>query len=260
MAESASGSGTATISDLTVRNLDTAALPSILAAADGLTGEITPQAIERAASSAVFSGQSVLGTVKVPFSIAGGTVRAQNVSAGDGTAALSGDAELTFPENRLNATLRLNYRPGEGSACGRRSASQPWLCGDTGAARGDARRHRSGEFPVTSGPSSANAGGWKRCRPMCWKSSACAGKWRFTRPMRPTARRSVLRAEEEERRRKAAAEEAARLKQEAEARALAERQAAEKLAAEKQAAEEAARAAGGAGSRGQGCCRQGCGG
>jgi hypothetical protein len=245
MAESASGSGTATIDGLTVRGLNTGALPAILTAADGVTGEITPQAIERAVAGAVFGGQSVLGAVKVPFSIAGGTVRAQNVSAGDGTAALSADAEVTFPENRINATLKVNYRPGEEALAGAEAQVSLDYAG--------VLRSPGVTLDVTDLANFLSLRAFERERRRVETLQAnVLEKQRLRREVAlykaNAASREAerLRLEEEERRRKAAAEEAIRLKKEAEARALVEKQAAEeaaRVAAEAKAAAEVARKA-----------------
>ncbi|OJF92021.1 hypothetical protein AX761_05940 [Rhizobium sp. 58] len=236
MAQSASGSGTASIDGLTVQGLNTAALPAILTAADGLQGEITPQAIERAAAASVFSGQSVLGSVKVPFSIAGGTVRAQNVSAGDGTALVSADAEITFPENRINASLQLNYRPGDEALAGAEAQVSLDYAG--------VLRSPGVTLDVTDLANFLSLRAFERERRRVETLQAnVLEKQRLRREVAlykaNAANREVerLRAEEEARRRKAAAEEAVRLKQQAEAKALAEKQAAE--AAAKAAAEKA---------------------
>ncbi len=255
MAESASGSGTATIDGLTVHGLNTAALPAVMTAADGLKGEITPKAIERAVAGAVLGGQSVLGAVKVPFSIAGGTVRAQNVAAGDAAAALSADAEVTFPENRINATIKVNYRPGEEALAG---AEAQVSLGYAGLLQSPGVT-----LDVTDLSNFLSLRAFERERRRVETLQAnVLEKQRLRREVAlykaNAASREAerLRAEEEERRRKAAAEEAARLKQEAQARALAEKQAAEeaakaaaaqaavdKAAAENAAAEKAARQA-----------------
>ncbi|WEZ85153.1 AsmA-like C-terminal region-containing protein [Rhizobium sp. 32-5/1] len=244
MAESASGSGTATIDGLTVRGLNTGALPAILTAADGVTGEITPQAIERAVAGAVFGGQSVLGAVKVPFSIAGGTVRAQNVSAGDGTAALSADAEVTFPENRIKATLKLNYRPGEEALAGAEAQVSLDYAG--------LLRSPGVTLDVTDLSNFLSLRAFERERRRVETLQAnVLEKQRLRREVAlykaNAASREAerLRLEEEARRRKAAAEEAARLKKEAEARALVEKEVAEeaaRAAAEQAAADKAAAA------------------
>ncbi|MDX0762140.1 AsmA family protein [Sinorhizobium medicae] len=118
MAQSLSGSGTASFNGLTLNGVNTAALPQLMAAADAMKTDISPESIRRAAENLLFSGQSVVGTVKVPFGIAGGTVRVQNVAAGDGNAAFSGEASFDLPEGRMAGTIDLTFRPGEEALAG----------------------------------------------------------------------------------------------------------------------------------------------
>lgn len=118
MASSISGSGTATFNGVTLNGLNTAALPQLMAAADAMKTEISPDAVRKAAEEVLFSGQSVVGAVKVPFNIAGGTVRAQNVTASDGNAAFSGEVSFDLPGRRMNGAVDLTFRPGEEALAG----------------------------------------------------------------------------------------------------------------------------------------------
>ncbi|WP_407065142.1 AsmA-like C-terminal region-containing protein [Ensifer sp. LC499] len=118
MAHSASGSGTATFNGTTLAGINSAALPQLIAAADALKTQISPDTIRGAAETTVFSGQSVVGVVKVPFSIAGGVLRAQNVTAGDGNAALTGDAAFDLAAGRIDGGIDLTFRPGEEALAG----------------------------------------------------------------------------------------------------------------------------------------------
>lgn len=118
MAESMSGSGSATLNGLTIKGLNTAALPAILAAADGLDGEITADAIDPLVRPLILNGEAALGTVEVPFSIAGGTLRAQNVAAADAAATVSASLDAALPEETLAGSLQLSYRPGDAALAG----------------------------------------------------------------------------------------------------------------------------------------------
>ncbi|MEY9780717.1 AsmA family protein [Sinorhizobium fredii] len=118
MASSISGSGTATFNGVTLNGINTAALPQLMAAADAMKTEISPDAVRKAAEEVLFSGQSVVGAVKVPFNIAGGTVRAQNVTAADGNAAFSGEVSFDLPGERMSGAVDLTFRPGEEALAG----------------------------------------------------------------------------------------------------------------------------------------------
>ena len=240
MAESASGSGTATLRDTVVHGLNTAALPDIIAAADRLEGEITADVIKPIAEKHVLTGQAALGAVTVPFNIAGGTLRAQNVTAGDAAAALSANAEISFPDERMKAGVTVDFHPGEEALTGAEPQvklsyagllKSPGLTLDATdlsnylSLRAFERERRRVETLQ------ANVLEKQRLRREVALYKANAGE-------REAAR---LRAIEEERRRQLAVETAARQKAEAEARALAEKKAAEDAAAAKAA--EAARKA-----------------
>ena len=93
MAESASGSGTATLRDTIVHGLNSGG-------AAGYPGGCRPdrrryhagRRSSRWPRRTCCPGRRCSATVTVPFSIAGGTLRAQNVTAGDAAAGLSGES------------------------------------------------------------------------------------------------------------------------------------------------------------------------
>ncbi len=118
MVEGASGSGEARVSDFVVRGLDTGALPLLLAAADGIEGDITPERVAGFASDAILKGQAALGAVRIPFALAGGRLRVQSVTAEDGKAALSGDADIDLAEGTMAGRLSVTYKAGEDALAG----------------------------------------------------------------------------------------------------------------------------------------------
>ncbi|KQT97184.1 AsmA-like C-terminal region-containing protein [Rhizobium sp. Leaf453] len=242
MAESTSGSGTATLRDVTIHGLNTAALPDLMAAADSLQGDITPDAVQPFAAKSILSGDTVLGSITVPFSIAGGTLRAQNVTAADNAAGLAGNLEISFPDERITAGIDVDFRPGEEALTGAEAQvslnyagllQSPGMTLDATdlsnflSLRAFERERRRVETLQ------ANVLEKQRLRRevALYKANAVE---------RESAR---LRAEEEQRRRELAAKEAARLKAEAEAKATAEKKAAEEAAAAEKAAAEARAAA-----------------
>ncbi|KQY27262.1 AsmA-like C-terminal region-containing protein [Rhizobium sp. Root482] len=238
MAESLSGSGTAVLHDVIVHGLNTGALPAIMVAADRIEGDITPEAVQPLAARAIFSGQAAIGAVKMPFNIAGGMLRAQNVTAGDAAAALTGDLEINFPDERMRAGMDVNFRPGEAAVTGAEAQarldyagllSSPGVTLDVTdltnflSLRAFERERRRVDILQ------ANVLEKQRLRREVGLYKAKAAEREAER----------LRAVEEQRRRQMAAEAAAQQKAEAAARALAEKKAAD----EARAAEEAARKA-----------------
>jgi uncharacterized protein involved in outer membrane biogenesis len=239
MAESASGSGTATLRDTVVHGLNSAALPDIMAAADGIPGDITPASVTPLAESSVFSGQTPLGAVTVPFSIAGGTLRAQNITSGDGAANFSGNLEVSFPDERMTGDLTVDFLPGENALTGAEAQVNLEFAG---------LLHSPGlTFDATDLSNFLSLRAFERERRRVETLQAnVLEKQRLRREValykaNATEREAArLRAVEEQRRREMAAREAARQKAEADAKAQADKKAAEDAAAAK-AAQDAAK-------------------
>ena len=118
MAEGASGSGEAQVSGLIVKGIDTEALPSLLAAADGIEGDITPEKVAGFAADAILKGEAALGDVRVPFALAGGSLRFQSVAAEDAGAGLVGDADIGLADGSMAARLAVTYKAGEEALAG----------------------------------------------------------------------------------------------------------------------------------------------
>ncbi len=118
MVEGASGSGEANVSGLVVRGLDTGALPALLAGADRIEGDITPERVAGFAADAVLNGEAALGAVRIPFALAGGKLRVQSVAAEDGRALLSGDADVALADETMTGRLAVAYKAGEDALAG----------------------------------------------------------------------------------------------------------------------------------------------
>ncbi|MGD9476280.1 AsmA family protein [Shinella sp. G-2] len=118
MVEGASGSGEARIADFRVRGLDTGALPTLLAAADRIEGDITPERVKDFAADAVLKGEAALGAVRIPFALAGGKLRVQSVAAEDDKVALSGDADIDLAGDTMTGRLAVIYKAGEAALAG----------------------------------------------------------------------------------------------------------------------------------------------
>ncbi len=118
MAEGASGSGEARVSGLVVKGIDTGALPSLLSAADNIEGDITPEKVAGFAAGAILKNEASLGTVRIPFALAGGSLRFQSVAAEDAGAALTGDADIGLADGSMTARLSVAYKAGEDALAG----------------------------------------------------------------------------------------------------------------------------------------------
>lgn len=118
MVEGASGSGEAQVSDLVVRGVDTNALPALLAEADRIEGDIVPERVAGFASGAILKNEAALGSVRIPFALAGGKLRVQNVTAEDDKAGLSGDAEIDLAAGAMTGRLAIAFKAGEEALAG----------------------------------------------------------------------------------------------------------------------------------------------
>lgn len=118
MVEGASGSGEVHASGLVLRGLHTGALPSLLAEADRLEGDITPERVARFASGAILQKEASFGDVRIPFALAGGKLRVQSVTAEDAGAALTADADVDLAGDTMAARLSVVYKAGEEALAG----------------------------------------------------------------------------------------------------------------------------------------------
>ncbi|ASY63661.1 hypothetical protein SJ05684_c22200 [Sinorhizobium sojae CCBAU 05684] len=226
MAQSASGSGTAVFSGVTLKGINTAALPKLMAVADATKTQISADNIRKVAENEIFSGQSVVESVKVPFSIAGGTVRMQNVTAADGKAKLTGEASIDLPAGRMNGAIELAFGPGDEALAGaepRVRINYAGLLKSPGVS-----------LDVTDLANFLSLRAYEQERRRVERLQAnVLEKQRLRREVQlykaQAEKREIerRRAIAEERRREAAAAEAARMKAMAEARAAEERRAAE---------------------------------
>ncbi|MFC3076421.1 AsmA-like C-terminal region-containing protein [Shinella pollutisoli] len=118
MVEGASGSGELRVSGLALAGIDTGAFPALLAAADGIEGDITPEKVAGFAAREIVKGKTSLGGLAIPVALAGGKLRVQSVAAEDGRARLSGDADVDLAEGTMNARLSVAFDAGEEALAG----------------------------------------------------------------------------------------------------------------------------------------------
>ena len=118
MVESASGSGEIRASGLVLKGIDTAAFPALLAGADAIEGDITPDKVAPFAAREILKDEAALGDVRIPVAIAGGKLRAQSVAAEDGRARLSGDADIDMAGDTMGGRLSVTFDAGEEALAG----------------------------------------------------------------------------------------------------------------------------------------------
>ncbi|WP_442953924.1 AsmA family protein [Pararhizobium sp.] len=241
MAETASGSGTMTLDDLSIRGLNTTALKGLMTSADALKGEIAAATVKPLVEQTLYLGEAKLGAASIPFNIAGGKVRAQNVTAADDAAALTGEAEIDLLSQTVDGNVSVLFKAGNEAQAGAEPAVRLSFAGQL-ATPGET-------LDVTEFANFLSLRAFERERRRVETLQAnVLEKQRLRREValykfNATEREAErLRAEEEARKRKLAAEEAARQKAKADAE-LAAKAEAERLAkddADRKAKEEAA--------------------
>jgi uncharacterized protein involved in outer membrane biogenesis len=116
--EGATGSGTLTLSGLTVNGLDEGALAPIIALADGIDGELNEPALRPGIEKALLSGATRIAKLDIPFNIAGGRLRAANVAGGNAALSFTGEADIGLLNGDIAAALTVSLAPGEAALAG----------------------------------------------------------------------------------------------------------------------------------------------
>lgn len=135
MPENASGSGELTLRNLEVANLNQNALASILGEADRIEGEVNAGTVTPFLTRFIGEGTFLAERIDIPFSIAGGVIRARNITGGNEAARISAGAEISLPDKRLDASLRIAFEPGDNGLAGAEPAvtfTAQGLLGDPG--------------------------------------------------------------------------------------------------------------------------------
>jgi uncharacterized protein involved in outer membrane biogenesis len=109
----ATGSGTLTLSDLTVSGFDGAALGPILKLADGVDGELNEAALRPGIEKALMSGTTRIDHLDIPFNITGGRLRAANIAGHNAEMRFGADAEIGLLDGDITGTVTADFDPGE---------------------------------------------------------------------------------------------------------------------------------------------------
>lgn len=116
--ESATGSGTLSLQDLTVVGLDAGSLAPVLKIADSIEGELNESGVRPRAEQAILTGSTRVERLDIPFNIAGGRLRAANIAGENDKISFSGDAEIGLLSGDLAAQLAIAFKPGEEALAG----------------------------------------------------------------------------------------------------------------------------------------------
>ena len=118
MLQSATGSGTLGLTDLSIRGLDGKVFPDILKAADAVDGELTEQAVMPAIEKSLLDGSTDIAKLDIPFNIAGGRLRAANIAGANAELGFEGEADIGLLDGEIAASIALAFKPGEDTLTG----------------------------------------------------------------------------------------------------------------------------------------------
>ncbi|PWE54454.1 hypothetical protein DEM27_20335 [Metarhizobium album] len=107
----ASGSGELNLADTTVQGLNLGLLQPLMAAADGMQGELGADRILPVVKSLVAGETASLGAVSVPFNLTSGMLRVQNITAANEFARLTADATIDIAAHTLEAAMNIAFTP-----------------------------------------------------------------------------------------------------------------------------------------------------
>ncbi|MBD9372859.1 AsmA family protein [Rhizobium sp. ARZ01] len=118
MVGAASGSGEVRIEELTLKGITSGGFGAILASTDAIEGDITEKKVDAIALDNALHGETHLGAVKIPFTIASGKLRADTITGGDAAADFSGGAEIGLVDRSLSGQIAMRLRAGEEAMAG----------------------------------------------------------------------------------------------------------------------------------------------
>ncbi|NTF42415.1 AsmA family protein [Rhizobium rhizogenes] len=118
LAANASGSGEIKLGETHVRGLNLSVLPPLLSATDQIQGDITADKVLPIVQTLLNNGEAVLPATSIPFNISAGVVRAANIAAGNDLAKLSGNAEISLPDERMRGSLGIDFNAGSETQSG----------------------------------------------------------------------------------------------------------------------------------------------
>jgi uncharacterized protein involved in outer membrane biogenesis len=112
LAANASGSGEIKLGETHVRGLNLSVLPPLLSATDQIQGDITAAKVLPIVQTLLNNGEAVLPATAIPFNISTGVARATNIAASNDLAKLSGNAEISLPDERMRGSLGVDFNAG----------------------------------------------------------------------------------------------------------------------------------------------------
>ena len=128
-----SGSGTASLTGLTVADLNPDAFPAFIARADAIGRDIDAGRVAAFAPQIAASGSFAAGQADIAFTVAGGVLRAPPVSLVNPAATLTGDLSADLGAGTVSASGTIAYRPGDEALVGSEPALNFAVAGPIGS-------------------------------------------------------------------------------------------------------------------------------
>ena len=116
--QSATGSGTLSLTDLSVTGFDGGAFPGILKLADGIEGDLGEAVLRPGIEKAILGKATRVEKLEIPFNISGGRLRAANIAGQNNDMSFSVDADIGLLDGDLAARLAVAFKPGEETQAG----------------------------------------------------------------------------------------------------------------------------------------------
>ncbi|MBX9458626.1 MAG: AsmA family protein [Rhizobium sp.] len=114
----ATGSGTLSLSNLSIAGLRSSSFADVLRLADGIDGELSESALRPGIESSIFDGATKVAALDIPFNIAGGRLRAANIAGQNDDIGFSADVDIGLLDGDLVAGLDMVFKPGDETLAG----------------------------------------------------------------------------------------------------------------------------------------------
>jgi uncharacterized protein involved in outer membrane biogenesis len=111
--ESATGSGTLSLSNLAIAGFDGSVFAGLLKLADGIEGELSEAVLKPGIEKAILAGTTRVEKLEIPFNIAGGRLRAANIAGENNEISFAADADIGLLGGDLEGKLTVAFKPGE---------------------------------------------------------------------------------------------------------------------------------------------------
>ncbi len=118
LAANASGSGEIKLGETHVRGLNLSVLSPLLSATDQIQGEITADKVLPIVQTLLNNGEAVLAQTSIPFNISAGVARATNIVVSNDVAKLSGNAQISLPDEQMRGSLGISFKAGSEAQSG----------------------------------------------------------------------------------------------------------------------------------------------